>query len=40
MPTRWSRRGLAVTLDYAREVGMPVAIEPLHPMYAADRASA
>ena len=30
--------GLAVTLDYAREVGMPVAIEPLHPMYAADRA--
>jgi len=30
--------GLAVTLEYAREVGMPVAIEPLHPMYAADRA--
>jgi len=30
--------GLSVTLDYAREVGMPVAIEPLHPMYAADRA--
>lgn len=30
--------GLARTLDYAREVKMPVAIEPLHPMYAADRA--
>jgi sugar phosphate isomerase/epimerase len=30
--------GLSRTLDYARTVGMPVAIEPLHPMYAADRA--
>ncbi|MEP3049717.1 MAG: sugar phosphate isomerase/epimerase family protein [Roseibium sp.] len=30
--------GLAKTLDYARTVDMPVAIEPLHPMYAADRA--
>ena len=30
--------GLARTLDHARAVGMPVAIEPLHPMYAADRA--
>jgi len=30
--------GLAKTLDHARDVGMPVAIEPLHPMYAADRA--
>jgi len=30
--------GIAATLDYARSVGMPVAIEPLHPMYAADRA--
>jgi len=30
--------GLARTLDHARTVGMPVAIEPLHPMYAADRA--
>ena len=30
--------GLAATLDYAREVGMPLAIEPLHPMQAADRA--
>ncbi|QDL94641.1 sugar phosphate isomerase/epimerase (plasmid) [Paroceanicella profunda] len=30
--------GLARTLDYAREVGMPIALEPLHPMYAADRA--
>ena len=25
-------------LEYAREVGMPLAIEPLHPMQAADRA--
>lgn len=29
--------GLARTLDYARGVGVPIAIEPLHPMYAADR---
>jgi sugar phosphate isomerase/epimerase len=30
--------GLAMLLDYARSVGMPLALEPLHPMYAADRA--
>lgn len=30
--------GIAATLDYARQVGMPLAIEPLHPMQAADRA--
>lgn len=30
--------GLAKTLDYARTVTMPIAIEPLHPMYAAERA--
>ena len=30
--------GIAATLDYARSVGMPLAIEPLHPMQAADRA--
>jgi len=30
--------GIAATLAYARSVGMPLAIEPLHPMYAADRA--
>jgi sugar phosphate isomerase/epimerase len=30
--------GLAATLDYARQVGMPLAIEPLHPMQAAERA--
>lgn len=30
--------GIAATLEYAREVGMPLAIEPLHPMQAADRA--
>ena len=32
------RDGIAATLVHAREVGMPLAIEPLHPMYAADRA--
>lgn len=32
------RDGIAATLEYAREVGVPLAIEPLHPMYAADRA--
>jgi sugar phosphate isomerase/epimerase len=32
------RDGIAATLEYAREIGMPLAIEPLHPMYAADRA--
>jgi len=30
--------GIAATLDYARQASMPLAIEPLHPMYAADRA--
>jgi sugar phosphate isomerase/epimerase len=30
--------GLSKTLDYARTLDMPIAIEPLHPMYAADRA--
>ena len=30
--------GVAELLDYARHVGMPLAIEPLHPAYAADRA--
>lgn len=29
---------IGVLLDYAREVKLPLAIEPLHPMYAADRA--
>src|SRR5882672_4841836 len=32
------RDGIAATLEYARSVKMPLAIEPLHPMYAADRA--
>ncbi len=32
------RDGIAASLDYAREVGMPLAIEPLHPMQAAERA--
>jgi sugar phosphate isomerase/epimerase len=31
------RDGLGATLEHARKCGMPVAIEPLHPMYAADR---
>ena len=30
--------GITALLQYARNVGMPLAIEPLHPMYAADRA--
>ena len=30
--------GIAATLEHARAVGVPLAIEPLHPMYAADRA--
>lgn len=30
--------GIAALLEYSRTVGMPLAIEPLHPMYAADRA--
>lgn len=30
--------GLFETVDYARTVNMPIAIEPLHPMYAGDRA--
>lgn len=32
------RDGIAASLAYAREIGMPLAIEPLHPMQAADRA--
>lgn len=32
------RDGIAATLEYARQADMPLAIEPLHPMYAADRA--
>jgi sugar phosphate isomerase/epimerase len=32
------RDGIAATLEYARQMAMPLAIEPLHPMYAADRA--
>jgi sugar phosphate isomerase/epimerase len=35
---RQVRDGLAALLPYARDAGMPLAIEPLHPMYAADRA--
>ena len=30
--------GIAALLPHARAAGMPLAIEPLHPMYAADRA--
>ena len=32
------RDGIAELLEYAKLAGMPLAIEPLHPMYAADRA--
>jgi len=32
------RDGIGELLDYARPAGMPLAIEPQHPMYAADRA--
>jgi sugar phosphate isomerase/epimerase len=32
------RDGIAASLDYARSAGMPLAIEPLHPMQAAERA--
>ncbi|MDB5804839.1 MAG: putative xylose isomerase [Betaproteobacteria bacterium] len=32
------RDGIAASLEYAKNVGMPLAIEPLHPMQAADRA--
>jgi sugar phosphate isomerase/epimerase len=32
------RDGIATLLDYSKPAGMPLAIEPLHPMYAADRA--
>lgn len=40
LPAAWRmvEEGLAKTLEYGREVGMKIAIEPLHPMYAADRA--
>ncbi|MCY4007563.1 MAG: sugar phosphate isomerase/epimerase [Rhodobacteraceae bacterium] len=30
--------GLGHTLDFARQIKVPIAIEPLHPMYAGDRA--
>jgi sugar phosphate isomerase/epimerase len=30
--------GIGTLLEYSKSVGMPLAIEPLHPMYAADRA--
>ena len=30
--------GIATLLEYSRKAGLPLAIEPLHPMYAADRA--
>ncbi|HVG50177.1 MAG TPA: sugar phosphate isomerase/epimerase [Xanthobacteraceae bacterium] len=31
------RDGLAALLPYAKQAGVPLALEPLHPMYAADR---
>ena len=40
LPAAWRlvEDGLAATLEYARAAGVKVAVEPLHPMYAADRA--
>ena len=35
---RQVRDGLLALLPHARQAGVPLAIEPLHPMYAADRA--
>ena len=35
---RQVRDALAALLPYARKAGIPLAIEPLHPMFAADRA--
>lgn len=35
---RQVRDALAALIPYARAAGVPLAIEPLHPMYAADRA--
>jgi sugar phosphate isomerase/epimerase len=32
------RDGIGELLEYSRPAGMPLAIEPMHPMYAADRA--
>jgi sugar phosphate isomerase/epimerase len=32
------RDGIGELLEYSRSAGLPLAIEPLHPMYAADRA--
>ena len=32
------RDGIGSVLDHARSCGVPLALEPLHPMYAADRA--
>ena len=32
-----AREGIAAVLPHARAAGVPLAIEPLHPMYAADR---
>jgi sugar phosphate isomerase/epimerase len=32
------RDGLGNILDHARSTGIPIAVEPLHPMYCADRA--
>jgi sugar phosphate isomerase/epimerase len=35
---RQVEEGIGELLDYARKANMPLALEPLHPMYAADRA--
>ena len=33
------RDGLAALLDHAADIGLPIALEPLHPMFAAERSS-
>jgi sugar phosphate isomerase/epimerase len=40
LPGAWEmvRDGLGEVLEHARSVGVPLALEPLHPMYCADRA--
>ncbi|MEX0969413.1 MAG: sugar phosphate isomerase/epimerase family protein [Paracoccaceae bacterium] len=40
LPNAWAmvEDGLARTLEHGRKQGVKIAIEPLHPMYAADRA--
>ena len=36
---QWITEGIAACVDHARAAGVKLAIEPLHPMYAADRSA-